>query len=1025
VGKDSDSGVPGKSSQVDGNVHPHLPDECRGLLRGHRRHIAEAVKRLVYPAYDRRVALGPAQGNSNHLELLAIMALEKRREEMRDHVLAQVGRHIRHANPAGARVRSRRRCCGYRVLAFRVAASAEQIEFRGVRKCQDGERIADGHTGSHRPGDTVGCLLILPPVAAVELRIKLSPQSILIIGGVAEQLPEGVGSFLIAPQREERMSSVAECRREVGPDCQGPIVARHGFIATLHGQEHVAAVGERLDEVRRNRQRPVVPVERLPSPLQRCQGVSTVVEGLREAGFELERAIDAAQRFSRSPELHEGTPTVAERFGVVRVELEGALEAGERLLWTLQFQQRRAQVGVGDGLIGIGADRSFEQFGGAASPSALQGDEARKIQRGGVLRVCFEDLRVQGFGFLDAALLVQKDGALELVGDDRGGGLHGRNITQVLPGSGFIVSQSCRACIEGLMATLAQPTFDAVLKFYGQGMLDEARRACGALLGREPLHVGALRVGAEIAKKLGNWAEAGELLERAARAAPRDEAIHGELGLILLVLQRPREAVSALSRAVELSPTAVVACNNLAVALLKAGRLDEAEAACRRALALDPSRMATYNTMAECLRYQGRMLEARRCLESTLERAPGTVSSLIALADLLIDSGEFQAAAAKYREAISRTPSPAPLYGRLGIALKESGDPAGALEAFRMAVAAESQSPEPHYLLAQALLELGRPSEAIGIVREAIRLRPDMAVAHVLHGAAVAALGDLEGAVAKVRAGPDADKSTGECLTLLADNLKALGQPRQALECLQRRLEKEPEHVTTRHTVAALSGLNPEHAPPGYVSELFDRYAQGFNGSLLRGLGYSVPREVAQGLREVHSLSPPWDILDLGCGTGLVGRELAAHARSLVGVDLSRKMIDCCKPLGIYTRLICGDLLETLERAPPDSLDVITAADVFIYVGKLDAVIAAARRVLRPGGLLGFSAEALEETPGASGVSSGYWLHTRERYAHRADYLDELARRNGFVSKLSRKIQIRFEQRQSVMGWLMVWAATR
>ena len=44
--------------------------------------------------------------------------------------------------------------------------------------------------------------------------------------------------------------------------------------------------------------------------------------------------------------------------------------------------------------------------------------------------------------------------------------------------------------------------------------------------------------------------------------------------------------------------------------------------------------------------------------------------------------------------------------------------------------------------------------------------------------------------------------------------------------------------------------------------------------------------------------------------------------------------------------------------------DLVLAADVFVYIGKLDEMMAEARRVLRPGGLMGFSIENIE-TPGA------------------------------------------------------------
>jgi predicted TPR repeat methyltransferase len=167
----------------------------------------------------------------------------------------------------------------------------------------------------------------------------------------------------------------------------------------------------------------------------------------------------------------------------------------------------------------------------------------------------------------------------------------------------------------------------------------------------------------------------------------------------------------------------------------------------------------------------------------------------------------------------------------------------------------------------------------------------------------------------------------------------------------------------------------------------------------------------------------PWNVLDLGCGTGLVGVEIAPYSRRLAGIDLAANMIERARRRKIYTDLHCADLMAVLEResAQHSRYDVVTAADVFIYVGKLDAVIPAIRGVLSPGGLFAFSAEAAEALDGSS--PDGYRLGVMGRYAHSADYLQRLARENGFAIELMRAERIRFEHRRPVQGWLTVWRA--
>lgn len=50
--------------------------------------------------------------------------------------------------------------------------------------------------------------------------------------------------------------------------------------------------------------------------------------------------------------------------------------------------------------------------------------------------------------------------------------------------------------------------------------------------------------------------------------------------------------------------------------------------------------------------------------------------------------------------------------------------------------------------------------------------------------------------------------------------------------------------------------------------------------------------EIAAAIKSRINLSPQWDALDFGCGTGLVTLELAAHLRSMTGVDSSCGMLD-------------------------------------------------------------------------------------------------------------------------------------
>ncbi len=479
---------------------------------------------------------------------------------------------------------------------------------------------------------------------------------------------------------------------------------------------------------------------------------------------------------------------------------------------------------------------------------------------------------------------------------------------------------------------------------------------------------------------------------------------------------RPAAALTALRRALALAPGRVAAHHALGVALEELERLDEAGAAYGEALRLDWKYAAARQSLGELLRRRGRLAQARDCFETALLMDPALNNVRIALARTLVDMGQVDAAVSCYREAIVRSPETAALHIELGTALWKTGDSRGALQAFERAVVVAPGSAEAHYNLGSAMLELGRFDAAFASAGEAQRLRPGFADALLLNAAGLAANGALDAGVALL------ERSVGtEGYLLLAIRLMNSRLFDPARRCLVKALQEAPADTMARHLLAALSGENPDHPAAGYVRQLFDASAASFDQNLVSKLGYEIPREMVQELGATgNPAQAPWDVLDLGCGTGLVGAEIVSHSRRLVGIDLAPNMIERARARNVYTELRCADLLDALAEEQ-GHYDVVTAADVFIYVGKLDEVMPAVRRVLHPGGLFAFSAEAAEASDGRA--PQGYRLGVMGRYAHSAAYLRRLAEQNRFRVELLRETRIRFEHRQPVRGWLTIWRA--
>src|SRR5580765_5846418 len=206
-------------------------------------------------------------------------------------------------------------------------------------------------------------------------------------------------------------------------------------------------------------------------------------------------------------------------------------------------------------------------------------------------------------------------------------------------------------------------------------------------------------------------------------------------------------------------------------------------------------------------------------------------------------------------------------------------------------------------------------------------------------------------------------------------------------------------------------GETPRTQPAALVAELFDGLAERFEKHLVGRLQYRVPHRVADIVLDRYPRRR-FDLLDLGCGTGLLGLCLGRLDGDLVGVDLSARMLDQAAPLGIYSELRQGDALAELRDTPAARYDCIAACDVFIYVGDLSDLIPAAFRALRPGGTLVFSCE---EAHAAEGELR---LRASGRYAHSRASIASLCRDAGFVDCTFEDIVRRLEADSPIAGYI-------
>jgi predicted TPR repeat methyltransferase len=235
-----------------------------------------------------------------------------------------------------------------------------------------------------------------------------------------------------------------------------------------------------------------------------------------------------------------------------------------------------------------------------------------------------------------------------------------------------------------------------------------------------------------------------------------------------------------------------------------------------------------------------------------------------------------------------------------------------------------------------------------------------------------------------------------------------------------------PEEVVVAYRQALARGGDPEvigfflaslgaepppvAAPKRLISSVYDQHSEHYDQHMVGTLKYQIPEFLFDAImRFIPSCN--LDILDLGCGTGLLGARVHPLAGTLIGVDISSKMLEIARQREIYDNLVCGELIEVLQTQTQE-FDLMVAADVLVYFGDLSRVFHEVRRRLRDGGLFGFSVEASEV--------QDFVLRVTLRYAHSATYLRKVSQDHGFSLESIESKVLRHENGNDVVGHIVV-----
>lgn len=411
-----------------------------------------------------------------------------------------------------------------------------------------------------------------------------------------------------------------------------------------------------------------------------------------------------------------------------------------------------------------------------------------------------------------------------------------------------------------------------------------------------------------------------------------------------------------------------------------------------------------------------------------------------------ISEGDLSGAALTLNEARPLSPHDARLFLLASLMAEKSGNINGAFDAMQRCNAlAPNWAPG---LLEMALLQArhNRSQESIATAERVAKLEPKnlqvlAGVIDIAHRA-----GHIEMAIRHLKRGLRLVPGDRTLRSHLAQDLAALGKHDEALAQWQTLIDEKPDDNSARlgrvrllQSIGAMEnaledttvllaqlpgnpiaqyydqlarGQVPAQIPSELIAGMFDAMAESYDLHMVRQLRYQLPKQVAEQLQQLHP-ERRFNLLDLGCGTGLLGVYLGPLEGHILGVDLSGKMIEQAARHNIYHRFHQVNLLDALHSTPSSTFDVITALDSWVYVGDLQQAITDAHRILVPGGRLIFSCELGDAT------GPDVQMSAANRYAHRLASVQQQCQQAGFDSVQVRETELRLENGQPVAGFVI------
>lgn len=529
--------------------------------------------------------------------------------------------------------------------------------------------------------------------------------------------------------------------------------------------------------------------------------------------------------------------------------------------------------------------------------------------------------------------------------------------------------------------------FQQALNAHQAGDIKYAKDVYEYILSLQPEHVEAIHALGLLAAELQQWDTGIAWIQKALSIQPNSARFRLHLANIFKNINQYELALTHYQAALRLDPNYAEVHNNLAGLFYKQNQLNLARQHYVLAIDLKPDYLDAHFNLGLVFLAQQEKNAAVTQFKNVLNLHPHSIQGHWQLAHIYWDDQDLEKVHYHYQKILDLDPNSVELLNNFAALMLKKEEIDLAIDYFKRALVIDPKHKTARNNLAAILLQNNQLKEAIWHYSLYLNLEPldteallNRAHILMLTGHLHDAIHDLKNILTIDVKHIDAHCNIAAIYLKLKDRISALTH-------YQIILNLNDKHAIARYMVCALTQQSiPNSSPLEYVKNLFDNYAFQFDTHLQNILLYKIPELLREQLNPFLK-KKKYNLLDLGCGTGLGGQCFNDIAKKITGMDISPNMLNKAKEKACYDILIEKDILNGITELVED-FDLILCVDTLVYFGNLNEFFEKIVVCLQVNGLLAFSVELANEP------TSSYILQTNGRYQHAEIYVKQLAEKN-------------------------------